>query len=282
MHYNRYACLCLVAIVLGQVASLPQHRQGTQQLEQRAREHRKFAEKSNAVKKVASDEADDFNSNAIQEVGIAESFWSRMTRMVMQTLLGRPSASEPSKTENDGGVLISSLKSLAANAIRALTVLIGGPRYVGMEGVDKESNDGNPTQFVHLAMNLLDAVKSFYSQRSFAARSMGGRDTISEAAVASASMLKGYVRSFKSFGNIGRAEDEGERGCAERALCEASAECVADAQGTTSIFCQLGSYATSYLLQRQSGVGLEALYEAGRRGRTGGDCRSLFVDCNSV
>lgn len=66
MHYNRYACLCLVAIVLGQATSLPQHRQGNQQLEQRAREHRKFAEKSNAVKKVAIDEAGDLNSNAIQ------------------------------------------------------------------------------------------------------------------------------------------------------------------------------------------------------------------------
>lgn len=41
-------------------------------------------------------------------------------------------------------------------------------------------------------------------------------------------------------------------------------------------------YATSYLVQRQSGVGFEALYEAGRRGRTGEDCRTLFMDCNAV
>lgn len=41
-------------------------------------------------------------------------------------------------------------------------------------------------------------------------------------------------------------------------------------------------YATSYLLQRQSGVGFEVLYEAGRRGRTGEDCRTLFMDCNAV
>lgn len=122
------------------------------------------------------------------------------------------------------------------------------------------------------------------------------------------------MRSVKSFSYVGRAEDEGHRGCAERALCEASAECIADTQGPSSIFCQLGSwvilfenqlpkitipyarvlvswlqltrflrrYATSYLLQRQSGVGFEALYEAGRRGRTGEDCRTLFMDCNAV
>lgn len=131
-------------------------------------------------------------------------------------------------------------------------------------------------------INLLDALKTSFSHRSLTARSMGRRDTVSEAAVASISMLKGYMRSVKSFNNVGRAEDEGQRGCAERALCEASAECVADAQGTSSIFCQLGSYATSYLLQRQSGVGFEALYEAGRRGRTGEDCRTLFMDCNAV
>lgn len=119
-------------------------------------------------------------------------------------------------------------------------------------------------------INLLDALKTSFSHRSLTARSMGRRDTVSEAAVASISMLKvtsilkisplsffsfqlvnkfiysisrfqGYMRSVKSFNNVGRAEDEGQRGCAERALCEASAECVADAQGTSSIFCQLGS-----------------------------------------
>lgn len=90
------------------------------------------------------------------------------------------------------------------------------------------------------------------------------------------------MRSMKSFSNVGRMEEEGQRGCAERALCEASAECVADSQGTSMIFCQLGSYATSYLLQRQSGVGFEALFEAGRRGRSGEDCRTLFMDCNAV
>lgn len=41
-------------------------------------------------------------------------------------------------------------------------------------------------------------------------------------------------------------------------------------------------YATSYLLQRQSGIGFEALYEAGRNGRSGKDCRQLFTSCNAV
>lgn len=39
-------------------------------------------------------------------------------------------------------------------------------------------------------MNLLDALKTSFSHRSLSARSIGKRDTISEAAVASISMLK--------------------------------------------------------------------------------------------
>ena len=87
---------------------------------------------------------------------------------------------------------------------------------------------------------------------------------------------------MKSFSNFGKGEEEGHRGCAERALCEASAECMAELPGTSSIFCQFGTYATSWALQMQSGVGFEALYEAGRRGRSGEDCRTHFMDCNAV
>ena len=46
---------------------------------------------------------------------------------------------------------------------------------------------------------------------------------------------------MKSYSNYGRADEEGQRGCAERALCEANAECTTDSEGTSSIFCQLGS-----------------------------------------
>ena len=46
---------------------------------------------------------------------------------------------------------------------------------------------------------------------------------------------------MKTFSGYGRNDEEGQKGCAERALCEASAECAADTQGGSSIFCQLGS-----------------------------------------
>lgn len=288
MWYNEYASLCLIALVLGQAAALPQHPQYIQQYpqeyqqQQQVREDRKFAEKPNAMKKVAIDDLEDISTNQIQEGSSSGFSWSNMLGMLMQMLLGQTGgATGPSKNEIDDGATTSPWTNLLSVGLRVLTALLGGPQQP-VDGIDKVDNQSSPMQFISIVINLLDALKTSFSHRSLTARSLGRRDTISEAAIASISMLKGYMRSVKSFSYVGRAEEEGQRGCAERALCEASAECIADTQGPSSIFCQLGSYATSYLLQRQSGVGFEALYEAGRRGRTGEDCRTLFMDCNAV
>ncbi|CAD6222635.1 GSCOCG00001064001-RA-CDS, partial [Cotesia congregata] len=238
MQYNKFVALCLVAITLGQAASLPQHpvyhpEQYAQQ-QVNARDERKFAEKPNAMKKVALDDIDDIGSNQLQETNGTGFSWSNMLGMVMQMLLGPTgSITGPSKNDIDDGAPSSPWANLLTMGLRVLTAILGGNQQA--DGIDKVDH----------------------------------------------SPMQGYMRSMKSFSNVGRMEEEGQRGCAERALCEASAECVADSQGTSMIFCQLGSYATSYLLQRQSGVGFEALFEAGRRGRSGEDCRTLFMDCNA-
>ncbi|XP_018355066.1 PREDICTED: uncharacterized protein LOC108756018 isoform X3 [Trachymyrmex septentrionalis] len=287
MQYNQHISLCLIALVLGQVATLPQHSQYTLQYpqqyqQQQVREERKFAEKPNAMKKVAIDDLEDISTNQIQEGSSSGFSWSNMLGMLMQMLLGQTGGvAGPSKNEIDDGTTVSPWTNLLSVGLRVLTALLGGPQQP-VDGIDKVDNQSSPMQFISIVINLLDALKTSFSHRSLTARSLGRRDTVSEAAIASISMLKGYMRSVKSFSYVGRAEEEGQRGCAERALCEASAECIADTQGPSSIFCQLGSYATSYFLQRQSGVGFEALYEAGRRGRTGEDCRTLFMDCNAV
>ncbi|XP_012284674.1 uncharacterized protein LOC105702032 isoform X2 [Orussus abietinus] len=282
---TQYFSLCLAVLVMGQAAALPQPPQYSPQYPQQyqqVRDDRKFAEKPNAMKKVALDDLDDISTNQIQEGNAGGFSWSNMLGMLMQMLLGQSGGMPgPSKNEVDDGVPASPWANLLSVGLRVLTAILGGPQQ-SVDGIDKVDNQSSPMQFISIVINLLDALKTSFSHRSLAARSLGRRDTISEAAVASISMLKGYVRSMKTFGNVGRSEEEGQRGCAERALCEASAECVADTQGTSSIFCQLGSYATSYILQRQSGVGFEALYEAGRRGRSGEDCRRLFLDCNAV
>ncbi|XP_017472397.1 PREDICTED: uncharacterized protein LOC108363523 [Rhagoletis zephyria] len=126
-------------------------------------------------------------------------------------------------------------------------------------------------KFIQIVMNLLDALKTSFSHRSLTARSMGKRDSVSDATVAGLSLLKGYVRTYRN------ADDK----CMQRYICEANTECVREIGGA-SIFCQLGSYATSYFLDRTSDGHFEQLYDAGRRGRSGYDCQQLFLECNEV
>lgn len=73
MQYNQRVSLCVVALVLAQTAALPQHPQQynaqqypQQYQQQQVREERKFAEKPNAMKKVAIDDLEDISTNQIQ------------------------------------------------------------------------------------------------------------------------------------------------------------------------------------------------------------------------
>lgn len=63
-----------------------------------------------------------------------------------------------------------------------------------------------------------------------AARSLGRKDSMSDAAVAGISMMKSYVRSYRN------ADEK----CMQKYLCEANSECHNDIGGN-SIFCQLGT-----------------------------------------
>lgn len=48
-----------------------------------------------------------------------------------------------------------------------------------------------------------------------------------------------------------------------------------------SFVCPLHSYATSFILERQTGTAFEKLYDAGRRGRSSGaDCQAIYVECS--
>lgn len=85
-------------------------------------------------------------------------------------------------------------------------------------------------KFINIVVNLLDALKTSFSHRSLAARSIGKKDSVSDAAVAGIAMMKSYVRTYRN------ADDK----CMQRYLCEANTECNKDIGGS-SIFCQLGT-----------------------------------------
>ncbi|XP_050081960.1 uncharacterized protein LOC126569120 isoform X2 [Anopheles aquasalis] len=264
-------------------------------------EQKKFAEKPNAIKKVALDDIDEIQTNQIQDGGFS---WSNMLGILMQMIFnggGGGGGNVPTKSDDIDNGISSFGQSPWANVIsvglKIITTLLGGGG--AGDGIDKVDNGGSPMQnvlaavftamfgakdpdqvntmakqageFINIVVNLLDALKTSFSHRSLYARNMGKKDVVSDAAVASLTMLKGYARSTRNSDDL----------CMQKFLCEANTDCTS-AIGGTSIFCQLGSYATSFILERQTGKTFESFYEAGRNGRSGFDCRQLYLQCNEV
>ncbi|CAH2090321.1 unnamed protein product [Euphydryas editha] len=256
-------------------------------------QERKFAEKSNALKKVALDDIDDEQTNSISEGGFS---WTNILSSIMQMIFN-PGSIGPNKSDSldTDSVSPSPWANLLSMGFKILTALLGGGTN---DGIDKVDN-GSPMQsilaavlstmlgakdpdqvasmakqageFINVVVNLLDALKTSFSHRSLAARSMGRKDSVSDAAIAGIAMLKTYVRAF------GTNDDK----CLQKYVCDANNECAADI-GPKSVFCQLGTYAASFVLERQSAGTFNQFYEAGRRGRSGIDCRQLYLECNEV
>uniref|UniRef100_A0A1A9WJS8 Uncharacterized protein n=1 Tax=Glossina brevipalpis TaxID=37001 RepID=A0A1A9WJS8_9MUSC len=232
---------------------------------------RKLAVKPNASKKVALDDIDaDLDSNQIQEAPNGFS-WSNMLSTFLNMFFsgGNIAPSKSDDIENSGGFAGSPWANVISMGLKIINALLGGG--APSDGIDKVDNGGSPMQFIQIVMNLLDALKTSFSHRSLTARSLGKRDSVSDAAVAGISMLKGYVRTYRNT----------DEQCLQRYMCEANNECIREIGGS-SIFCQLGSYATSYLLDRTSDSKFENIYDAGRRGRSGLDCSQLYLECNEV
>ncbi|XP_034255461.1 uncharacterized protein LOC117653717 isoform X5 [Thrips palmi] len=234
-------------------------------------EARKYAEKPNAMKKVPIDnDLDDIQTNQISQDGFS---WGSMLSMIMQMLFNGGAQAGPSKSEgldDDSMAPASPWAQVLQVGLKILSHFLGGGAAAG-DGIDKVDNS-SPMQFINIVVNLLDALKTSFSHRSIAARSLGKKDSVSEAAVAGISVLKGYVRTFKT------SDDN----CMQKFLCEANRECSADQQGSSAIYCQLGSYAASFFLQRSTATPFDMYYEAGRRGRSQADCQQLYLQCNEV
>ncbi|XP_061718116.1 uncharacterized protein LOC133525754 isoform X4 [Cydia pomonella] len=238
-------------------------------------QERKFAEKPNALKKVALDDIDDIQNNSISDGGFS---WSNMLGkeysylpgMIMQMLFN-PGGTGPNKSDSidTDSSSVSPWANLFSMGLKILTAILGGG--ASSDGIDKVDNGSSPMQFINIVVNLLDALKTSFSHRSLAARSMGRKDSVSDAAIAGIAMLKTYVRSFNT------SDDK----CLQKYVCDANNECAADI-GPKSVFCQLGTYAASFVLERQSGGTFDDFYEAGRRGRGGFDCRQMYLECNEV
>ncbi|EDS26809.1 conserved hypothetical protein [Culex quinquefasciatus] len=229
--------------------------------------NRKFAEKPNAIKKVALDDIDDIQTNQIQDGGFS---WSNMLGVLMQMMFngGNNSPTKSDDIDNSANFPQSPWANVISVGLKIITALLGGGAN---DGIDKVDNGGSPMQFINIVVNLLDALKTSFSHRSLTARDMGKKDSISDATVAGITVLKTYARTYNN------SQDK----CLLKYICEANNDCV-NAIGGSNIFCQLGNYAASYIIERQTNKPFESLYEAGRNGRLGQNCRQLYLECNEV
>ncbi|XP_026809864.1 uncharacterized protein LOC113551676 isoform X2 [Rhopalosiphum maidis] len=264
----------------------PQHPvyQGNYPVYQPEQDARKFVEKPNSNKKVVSSTAgvvedrndlEDVQTNSISQDAAGGFSWSSVLGMIMQMLFNPASAAAgPSKSDVlDGDQAIaptSPWANLLSVGLKILTAFLGGGNVAG-DGIDKVDNS-SPMQFINIVVNLLDALKTSFSHRSMSARSLGKKDAMSDAAVASLSMFKGYMKTMNTANDV----------CAQKFVCEANKECSGETSSSSAIYCQLGTYATSFLLQRTGNAPFEVYYDAGRRGRSGDDCRQLYLACNEV
>ncbi|XP_023214708.1 uncharacterized protein LOC111617661 [Centruroides sculpturatus] len=149
------------------------------------------------------------------------------------------------------------------NVIKTLVKLIFG---------SDEESAATSRKILHLLVNVLDMLKTTLGQRSRSSQARSVRDTLDEAALAGASMLKGYVKSILTR----------DARCAQKYICEASKDAVKEGDKIGYIVAQFGGYAVSYMLENQKLIPFQMNYNASRKGRSGEDCLSIFQSCNET
>lgn len=125
------------------------------------------------------------------------------------------------------------------------------------------------TELWDIVISLLDTLRTSFSQRSFQARAIGSNDLVADAAVASTSMVKSFIKTYNTNDDL----------CIQKYICEANKECSDETSETGYIFCQIGSYALSYALEGKSYTPFDIISDAARMGRVGEDCQAAFKEC---
>jgi len=260
---------CLVALVVLQLAlpalALPQL------FTKVAEQGRKFAVKPNSNKKVIT-ETNEIAPTEQQSSGFQ---WSNILGMLIQMFLGSTSGgidkADSGVTATQGGFNWMSLVNLGLRLM--LSTLNGGSGAAGLDKADSQSGpQASAMQLIQLISSLMDALKVSFSQRSSNARSLGSKDPFSDAAVAAVTIMKGYVDTHKTTDEV----------CMQRIMCEANSACARDAPDSGYLFCQLGTYAAGYLLEKSTFTPLDAFTQSGRHGRTGESCVQIYQQCNEL
>lgn len=148
-------CL-LVTIAYPQQKQNPQQISGFQPISRQNRfipaievpetDSRKFAEKPNALKKVALDDIDeDIQTNQISDGGFS---WSNMLGMVMQMFFNGAGQQIAGPTKSDdidsNGLAPSPWANIISVGLKIVTALLGGG--ANNDGIDKVDNGNSPMQ----------------------------------------------------------------------------------------------------------------------------------------
>jgi len=149
------------------------------------------------------------------------------------------------------------------NIVRTIVKLLFG---------SNEESTATSRQVLNVLVKVLDMLRTSFGQRARSSASRGIRDAIDDAAAASVTMLRGYVKSVLS----------ADEHCSQKHLCESSQEAMRDGRELGYLIAQFGGYASSYLLENQKAVPFNSNYDASRRGRSGEDCAKLYQACNEA
>ncbi|XP_053649424.1 uncharacterized protein [Cherax quadricarinatus] len=195
----------------------------------------------------------------ITQLTSGEFSWSRVFSLGVQMLLSLLGGDNSAIDKMDGA---SPVESILTAVISYLTGS-NDPQEVGV--MAKQASE-----LFGLVVTLLDALRTSFSQRSFEARSLGSSDPLADAAVAATTMLKSYIKTYETEDDV----------CMQKFLCEANSDCVYGTGDTGYLFCQMGTYGMSYILERSTYTPFEIYNDAGRRGRVGENCQEIFNECN--
>lgn len=270
---------------------------------------RKFVTKSNNIKKNEALRGDTRPqpqqappSPAKQGIATDGGFqWGNVFNMVMKVLFGGP-ISGPNGASDKMDYITQlttgefSWSKLVSLGVQLVLNVLGGGDNAAIDKMDSGSpvegiltavisyltGSNNPdevgvmakqaSELFGLVVTLLDALRTSFSQRSFDARSIGTSDPFADAGVAATTMLKTYIKTYETEDDI----------CMQQYLCEANSDCVLGTGDTGYLFCQIGTYGMSYLLERTTYTPFEIFNDAGRRGRVGENCKAVFNECNQV
>lgn len=115
---------------------------------------------------------------------------------------------------------------------------------------------------------VLELFKTSFGQKSRSANARTVKDSAEDVAVASISMIQGYVKSMLA-----------SETCRQRYLCQASKDASREGREFGGLIARVGAHATSYLLENDKQVGGKLYIEASHNGLSDKDCIKLYPDC---